>query len=103
MNEVKNKHQRFDTRNPISTDNIAVEEIEQKQHLLILPYQGDRGNTLVKSLQKRLHNLLPNHINTQVTYTGKKLSTCFNIKDQMKFEHQHDIVYIISYIISYIV
>ena len=60
---------------------------------MILPYQGDRGNTLVKSLQKRLHNLLPNHINTQVTYTGKKLSTCFNIKDQTKFEHQHDIVY----------
>ena len=70
-----------------------MKEIEQKRHLLILSYQGDRGNTLVKSLQKRLHNLLPNHINTQVTYTGKKLSTCFNIKDQTKFEHQHDIVY----------
>ena len=91
MNEVKNKHQRSDTRNPISIDNnIPVEEIEQKRHLLILPYQGDRGNTLVKSLQKRLHNLLPN---TQVTYTGKKLTTCFNTKDQTKFEHQHDIAY----------
>ena len=67
-----------------------MEEIEQKRHLLILPYQGDRGNTLVKSLQKRLHNLLPN---TQVTYTRKKLVTCFNTKDQTKFEHQHDIVY----------
>ena len=87
MNEVKNKHQRSDTRHPISIDNnIAVEEIEQKRHLLILHYQGDRGNTLVKSLQKRLHNLLPNHINTQVTYTWKKLSTCFNLKDQTKFE-----------------
>ena len=94
MNEVKNKHQRSGIRNPISIDNnILVEEIEQKPHLLIFPYQGDRGNTLVKTLQKRLHNLLPNHINTQVTYRGKKLSTCFNIKDQTKFEHQHDIVY----------
>ena len=37
MNEVKNKHQRSDIRNPISIDNIPVEEIEQKQHLLILP------------------------------------------------------------------
>ena len=90
MNEVKNKHQRKDIKNPISIDNnIPVEEIEQKRHLLILPYQRDRGNTLVNSLQKRLHNLL----NTQVTYIGKKLSTCFNIKDQTKFEHQHDIVY----------
>ena len=34
MNEVKNKHQRSDIRNPISIDNdIPVEEIEQKQHL----------------------------------------------------------------------
>ena len=65
MNEVKSKHQRSDIRNPISIDsNISAEEIEQKRHLLILPYQGDRGNTPVKSLQKRLHNLLPNHINT---------------------------------------
>ena len=80
--------------NPISIDNnIPMGEIEQKWHLLILRYQGDRGNTLVKSLQKRLHNLFPNHINTQVTYTGKKLSTCFSTKDQTKFEHQHDIVY----------
>ena len=70
-----------------------MEEIEEKQHLLILPYQGDRGNTLVKSLQRGLHNLLLNHINTQVIYTGKKLSTCLNIKDQTKFEQRHDIVY----------
>ena len=94
MNEVKNKHQRSDIRNPISIENnIPVEETKQKRHLLILPYQGDRGNTLVKSLQKRLYNLLLNHINAEVTYTGKKLSICFNIKDQTKFEHQHDIVY----------
>ena len=94
MNEVKNKHQRNDIRNPILIyNNIPVEEIEQKQHLFILPYQGDRGNTLVKALQKRSHNLFPNHVNTQVTYTGKKLSICFNIKGQMKFEHQHDIAY----------
>ena len=54
MNEVKNNHQRSDIRNPISTD------------------QGDRGNTLVKSLQKRLHNLLPNHINAHKLHTQGK-------------------------------
>ena len=32
-------------------------------------------------------------IKTQLAYTGKKLSTCFNVKDQSKFEHQHDVVY----------
>ena len=58
MNEVKKKHERSVIRNPISIDNnITVKEIEQKRYLLILLYQGDRGNTLVKSLQKILHNL----------------------------------------------
>ena len=82
MNAVKNKNPRSDIRSPISIDdNTPVEETKQKRHLLLLPYQGDRGNALVKSLQKRLHNPLPNYINRQATYTGKKLSTCFNIKD----------------------
>ena len=94
MNEVKNKHQRSDIRSPISIDNnTPVEEIEQKRHLLILPYQENRGNTLVKLLQKRLHNLFLNHINIQVTYREIKLNTCFNIKDWTAFEHQHDVVY----------
>ena len=76
MNDAKNKHQRSDITNPISIDNnTSVEEIEQKRHLLILPYEGDRRNAHVKSLQKRLHNLLSNHINTQVTYTGNCLHT----------------------------
>ena len=26
-----------------------------------------------------------------MTYTGKKLSTCSNVKDQSKFEHQHGV------------
>ena len=29
----------------------------------------------------------------QVTYTGKKQSTCFNVKDESKFNHQHEVVY----------
>ena len=70
-----------------------MKDIEQKRHLLILSYQGNGENTLIKPLEKRLHNLLPNHINTQVTYTRTKLSTCFNIKDRTKFEHQDNIVY----------
>ena len=28
-----------------------------------------------------------------ISYTGKKLSTCFNVKDKTVFNHEHDIVY----------
>ena len=44
-------------------------------------------------MERRISKLLPPEIKTQVAYTGKKLSTCFNVKDQSKFEHRHDVVY----------
>ena len=31
-----------------------------------------------------------------MTYTGKKLGTSFNVKDQSKFDHQHDMVYYVD-------
>ena len=40
-----------------------------------------------------MSKLLPPEIKMQVVYTGKKLSTCFNVKDQSKFDHQHGMVY----------
>ena len=65
----------------------------RKNHFLLLPYKGEKGEHLIKSMKRRISKLLPPEIKTQVAYTGKKLSTCFNIKDQSKFEHQHDVVY----------
>ena len=44
-------------------------------------------------MKRRISKLLPPEIKTQVAYTGKKLSTCFNVKDQSKFEHGYDVVY----------
>ena len=64
-----------------------------KNHFLLLPYKGEKGEHLIKSMKRRISKLLPPEIKTQVAYTGKKLSTCFNVKDQSKFEHRHDVVY----------
>ena len=30
----------------------------------------------------------------QVSFTGNKLSSYFNIKDKIKFEHRHDVIYL---------
>ena len=65
----------------------------RKNHFLLLPYKGEKGEHLIKSMKRRIPKLLPPEIKTQVAYTGKKLSTCFNVKDQSKFEHQHDVIY----------
>ena len=44
-------------------------------------------------MKRRASKLLPPEIKAQVTYTGEKLSTCFNVKEQSKFQYQHDMVY----------
>ena len=64
-----------------------------KHHFLLLPYKGEKGEHLIKSMKRRISKLLPPEIKTQVAYTGKILSTCVNVKDQSKFDRQHDVVY----------
>ena len=53
--------------------------------MLLLPYQGDKGIGLTKLLKINLNKHIPNNVKTQVTFTGQKLSTQFNVKDRTKF------------------
>ena len=64
-----------------------------KIHFLLLPYKDEKGEHLIKSMKKIRSKSLPPEIKIQVVYNGKKLSTCFNVKDQSKFDYQHDVVY----------
>ena len=65
----------------------------RKNHFLLFFYKGEKGEHLIKSMERRISMLLPPEVKTQVTYAGKNRSTCFNVKDQSKFEHQHDVVH----------
>ena len=65
-----------------------------KKPMLILPYAGEKGCTLIKSLKKNLQRALPINIQTCIVYTGTKFSSQLkNIKDPTPSEKQHDIVY----------
>ena len=44
-------------------------------------------------MKKAVHKLLAETADTQIAYTGRKRSTCFQIKDKRKFYHQHYLVY----------
>ena len=41
-------------------------------------------------------SLKNNNIQSKVVFQGTKLSDKFNIKDQVKKEHQHNLVYIVN-------
>ena len=68
--------------------NLSHEEVpNSKQYFLLLPYKGKRADNIIKSMKKTVHKLLPKTVNTQVAYTGRKLSTCFQTKNKSKFDH----------------
>lgn len=49
---------------------------------------------LKKVIEKKLKMTFTQHILANIGFTGKKLSTYLQIKDQPKFEDKHDIVYL---------
>ena len=75
---------------------IQVKEDENtsiKNHLLVLPYQGEKGINILYSLKRYVNKILPENVKVQTAFIGKRLSSCFKRKDRTKFEHQHNIIY----------
>ena len=64
-----------------------------RKHRLVLPSKGNKGAHLLRSMEKYVKKLLPKKSMLQITYTGKKLSSQFNINNKTNFEHQHDLIY----------
>ena len=96
---LKEEKEKIDNRNNADKNKHTIQtdvkfESKDKSHLLLLPYQGEKGLHLTKSLKRNLKSLLPSTVKANIGFTGKKLSTCFQIKDQTKFEHKHDIIYL---------
>ena len=58
-----------------------------------MPYQGDKGCNIIKSMNKCVNKLLPNNTKIEMAFKSTKLSSCFNVKDKIDFEHNHDLIY----------
>ena len=84
-NADKNNH-------TVQTD--ARFESKNKSHLFLLSYQNGKGLQLTNLLKRNLKRILPSTVKANVGFASKKLSTCFQIKYQTKFEHKLDIVYL---------
>ena len=55
--------------------------------MLALPYQGKKGDFIIKSMKKRFRNLLPQCIVRKVIFTGSKLSSKFQVNDRTIFSY----------------
>ena len=59
--------------------------------MLVLPCKFERGQRIIKVINKGVKKfLVQNHV-TQNNYKSKKLGSYFNTKDSTKLEHQHDL------------
>ena len=47
----------------------------------------------MKLLNNTLVNVLPQGHITKIVYSGKKLGSYFNIKDETKMRHKNDLIY----------
>ena len=72
---------------------IILENENEKWQLLIIPYHGGKGDYLTKSMKRNLKKKLTNNVKPQITYTGRKLGSLFQTKDQTIFEHKHVVIY----------
>ena len=63
------------------------------EHTLKLPYQGDYGTNLIKSIKASINKSLPENHDARIILTGTTLRSQFNIKDDTNKQHTHDLVY----------
>ena len=71
-----------------------------KKHRLVVSYKGDKGTHILRSMENYVKKLLPKMLTLQITYSGKKLGSQFNIKYKTNSEQQHDLTYRVNCPIS---
>ena len=86
IKKVKNQNEM--TRSTQVTTNT-----EENEHLLMLPHKGKVGETALKSLRRTLKSIIPVNNTCKIIYTGTKLASKFNVKDEISKNHKHDLIY----------
>ena len=60
--------------------------------MLVLPNKGEKGEKLIKPLYKHVKKDLLENCLSRHAYKSKILGSFFNIKDQIKLEHNNDLM-----------
>ena len=85
IEEVKNQ-------NEMTRSTQVITNTEENEHLLMLPCKGKVGKTTLKSLRNTLKSVMPANITCKIIYVGTKLASKFNIKDEIRKKHKHDLI-----------
>ena len=81
--------------NQTQTSNQTIaEKHDDKKHLFMIRYQGERAEQVVESIRKTVKRLLPSNIKLQVSFICNKRTSHFKIKGKATFEHNHNVIYL---------
>ena len=86
--EVKLKHMEHMNIECSAINQTALNE-QEKRHFA-LPYAGNKEGKTLKSMNKFSLQVFPCNFKTCIAYSGTKLSSMFQTKDQTNKGHQHD-------------
>ena len=59
----------------------------------VLPYRGKTGESVINDLKECFKRFVPSEVQTQFSYTGRKLSSIFSVKDKVREIHRSNLVY----------
>ena len=80
-------------QNEMTQSTQVTTNTEENEHLLMLPYEGKIEETTLKSLRSTLKSAIPTNNTCKIIYTGTKLASKFNIKDEISKKHKQDLIY----------
>ena len=61
-----------------------------------LPYNGPKGEKLVKTINKVVRSETKGTTQVRAIYSGTKLQSCFHLKDKPQKQHEHNIIYTVT-------
>ena len=96
LKSVKAKFSENSTNPPeVAVDNnvtsVSVQEIVHPH--IILPYNGFKGENVLRGFKKALNEWLPKNVTPRFVHKGKKLGSFFQIKDKISSIHRSNLVY----------
>ena len=92
MNKECKVPRNADYNNNVTANNESI----STTHRLILPYKGEQGQKIIKSVNNCIKRLLPQNHTAQDVYKSRKVGSAFDIKHQTKLEHKHDVTYLVK-------
>ena len=82
---IKEEKEKIDNRNDADKNKHTIQtdvkfESKGKSHLLLLPYQGEKGLHLMKSLKRNLKRLLPTTGKANIGFTVGRSAHVFKLR-----------------------